>query len=741
MEMEKLIGLIILSLSMLCGLYGQNATNNGEKKDAVLLSAQQSDIVIADFEGKTYGEWKTTGTAFGNGPSSGPEDGQRPVEGLLGKGLANSFHGADNSKGTLTSPEFKIQRKFITFLIGGGFYEGKTCMNLLVNGKVVRSATAGNTEKLTPVAWDVREFAGMVASVQVVDNATGSRGHVMVDQILQTDVTAYPSANVTCEFTAIKQYLNIPISNNGDERFVSFLIDGKPDSSLSTFRITLAEGKPDWWAYYDISRFKGRRITLRVNKLPELSTALKSIEQSDEIKDIAGAYQHPRRPQLYFSPLRAGCGDANGLVYYQGEYHLFFQHDPFGDGGARNSHWGHAVSSDLVHWKQLPDAIGPDENGMCYSGSAAVDWNNTSGLQTGSEKPMLIAYCGTATGQCLAYSNDRGRTWLRHSGNPVVPYGEPGSRDPRLFWHKSTKKWVMVVCYGWPGNQTGRPSTNPNYGIYISPDLKTWERTSTLYMDNTTDCPELFEIPVDGDKSKTKWIFYSGDAYYLVGTFDGRTFIKESGPHKLSWGNSFYASQTFNEIPVQDGRRILMAACAGGGGDAGFQGAISMPVELTLRTTDEGLRLNTYPVRELEKLRVKSYDIAPQPIKPGVNPLADIHSELLEVVADVAVGNATKITFDLRGVLVIYDVVKQELTCKNCSVLLKPVDGRIRVRAYVDRTAIMVFANGGQFYMPIGESPSPENLSSNLSAQGDGAKIQSLQVYELKSIWETSGIF
>ena len=543
--MKKIIGLTILILSILCRLYGQNTTNNDEKKGAVLLSSQQSDIVLADFEGTTYGEWKTTGTAFGNGPSSGAVDGQRPVEGQLGKGLANSFHGADNSKGTLTSPEFKIQRKFITFFIGGGSYEGKTCMNLLVNGMVVRSASGDNTERLGPVAWDVREFAGKIASVQVVDDAVGDMGHIMVDQIIQTDVTIHPIANVTREFVASKQYLNIPITNRGNERLVSFLIDGKPDSSLSTYRITLADDKPDWWAFYDISRFKGHKVTLCVNKLSEISTTLQSIEQSDEIKDTAGAYQHPRRPQLYFSPIRGGCGDANGLVYYNGEYHLFFQHDPFGNGGARNSHWGHAVSTDLVHWKQLPDAIAPDKNGLCYSGSAAVDWNNTSGLQTGAEKPIILAYAGLAKGQCIAYSNDRGRTWFKHNGNPVIPYGEPGSRDPRLFWHEPTGKWVMVVCYGWPGNQTGRPSTNPNYGIYISPDLKNWERTSTLYMDNTTDCPELFEIKVDGDKSKTKWIFYSGDAYYLIGTFDGKTFNQESGPHKLNWGKQFLRLANF----------------------------------------------------------------------------------------------------------------------------------------------------------------------------------------------------
>jgi sucrose-6-phosphate hydrolase SacC (GH32 family) len=259
---------------------------------------------------------------------------------------------------------------------------------------------------------------------------------------------------------------------------------------------------------------------------------------------------------------------------------------------------------------------------------------------------------------------------------------------------------------------------------------------SAVHIDDTEDCPEFFEIAVDGDKSRTKWIFYSGDASYLVGTFDGTTFTPESGPHKLNLGNSFYASQTFNNIPGQDGRRILMAHAGGGGDGVGFWGAIGLPAELTLRTTDEGLRLFTYPVRELEALRVKTHDIAPQPLKPGVNPLAGVKGELIEVVGDVVVGDAGKITFDLRGIPVVYDVKKQELICQNRPVPLKTVDGRIRLRAYLDRTSITIFANDGRAYMPMGATPPAENLGLGLSAVGEGALIHSLQVHELASIWK-----
>ena len=139
--------------------------------------ADREDVVYADFEGKTYGDWKTTGKAFGDGPANGALPGQMAVTGFRGKGLVNSFHGGDEAVGTLTSPEFKIERKSITFLIGGGGFAGKTCINLRIDGKVVRSATGPNTEPggseaLEPAGWDVTDFAGKTAVLEIVDNAT-----------------------------------------------------------------------------------------------------------------------------------------------------------------------------------------------------------------------------------------------------------------------------------------------------------------------------------------------------------------------------------------------------------------------------------------------------------------------------------------------------------------------------------------------------------------------------------------
>jgi sucrose-6-phosphate hydrolase SacC (GH32 family) len=294
----------------------------------------------------------------------------------------------------------------------------------------------------------------------------------------------------------------------------------------------------------------------------------------------------------------------------------------------------------------------------------------------------------------------------------------------------------MITCYGWPENQTGKPSTNPNYGFYTSPDLKTWTQVSTLNMDGTTDCPELFEIAVDGKTADTRWIFYGGDALYFVGGFDGKTYTPESGPHPINNGSSFYASQTFNDMPAADGRRILVANAAGGGEGAGFWGGISLPVELTLCTTDEGLRLFTYPIKELATLRTKTVDIGPQPLGDKVDPLGDIRGELLDLEADIALGSAQRVAFTVRGSGVSYDAARQELTCFNRQVGLKTIDGRIRLRMVVDRTMLYLFGNDGRIYLPMHAYAPKANLSVSLTATGGEATIKSMRVHVLKSIWQ-----
>ena len=482
-----------------------------------LGQAAAGDLLVADFEGGDWGAWKVTGEAFGPGPARGTLPGQMQVDGFKGKGLVNSFYKGDGTTGTLTSPEFKIERKFISFLIGGGKDAEKTCMNLLIDGKAVRNATGpndkpGGSETLAPESWDVSEFAGKPAVIQIVDNATGGWGHINVDQIVQTDrKPPQLLANAKREFSIEKRYLNLPIKNGAPKRRVTTLVDGRVEVRND---IELANAAPDWWAFMDVSAWRGKTVTLQVDKLPEDSTALSAIEQSDAIKGAEDLYREPLRGQFHFSSRRGWNNDPNGLVFYHGEYHLFYQHNPYGWGWG-NMHWGHAVSRDLVHWQELGDALAPDPLGPMFSGSAVVDWQNTSGFGKPGQPAQVLIYtaAGDPTVQCIAFSTD-GRNFAKFSGNPVVKQITGGNRDPKVIWHEPTKKWVMTFYVEQNGKHTIQFLTSPN--------LKDWTRMS--HTDGFFECPDFFELPVDGDAANRKWVLTAASSEYMVGTFDGTTF-------------------------------------------------------------------------------------------------------------------------------------------------------------------------------------------------------------------------
>jgi fructan beta-fructosidase len=702
----------------------------------VLANAETSNIVIADFEGTHYGNWRTTGSAFGSGPAQGTLPNQMSVDGFEGHGLVNSYNGGDEATGTLTSAPFRIERRFLQFLIGGGGWEDKTCMNLLVNGKVVLSAVGPNTqsggsEQLAPKQWDVSDFLNQEAVLQIVDQATGTWGHINVDQIVQTDL-GVPSWMAPRELSRTiqikKPYLNLPVKTGAPKRRVSVLVNGKVERE---FDIELAEDAPDWWAFLDATPFAGKEITLKV-KLPGNSSVLERITQSDQIEGSENLYHETRRPQFHFTSRCGWLNDPNGLVFYRGEYHLFYQHNPYGWNWG-NMHWGHAVSKDLVHWKELPIALYPDQHGTMYSGSAVVDWNNTTGFQQGDEPPLVAMFtaAGNPFTQGLAFSNDRGRTWTKYENNPVLPHIAAENRDPKVIWYAPEKKWVMALYLD-----------HSDYAIFESQDLKQWRKLCDVTIPGDGECPEFFEIPVNGDSKNTRWVFYGASGRYLIGSFDGKKFTPQSGPFELQHGNCWYASQTFNDIPQSDGRRILIPWGRMTESDVPyhqgmpFNQMMGIPVELTLQTTDEGLRLRARPVREIESLYGRVHEIGRRTLNPGENPLAKIHGELFDIVAEITPGDATQIEFNLRGIKVTYDTTEQEISCQRRTTTLKPVDGKIRLRMLVDRTSIDIFGNDGQAYLPIGIALEPANKSLSLSATGGHAKIISLKVHEMKSAWE-----
>ncbi len=693
------------------------------------------DLVIADFEGDTYGDWKTTGEAFGPGPARGTLAGQMPVDGFKGRGLVNSFFNGDRTTGTLTSPAFTLERHYIGFLIGGGRNDEKLALQLLVNGRVMRRATGpndrpGGSEALVPGSWDVSDLQGQTAVVQIVDQATGGWGHLNVDQIVQSDRKP-PGllVNASREFVIEKSYLNLPIKN-GPTRKVTLLVDGRPEVRND---IGLADGEPDWWAFIDVGQWRGKKVTLQVDQLREDSTALSRIEQADAIKDGAHLYQEPLRGQFHFSSRRGWNNDPNGMVYYNGEYHLFYQHNPYGWPWG-NMHWGHAVSRDLVRWQELGDVLAPDDLGPMFSGSAVVDWKNTSGLGEKGRPPIVLIYtaAGDPTVQCIASSTD-GRTFKKYSGNPVIKQITGGNRDPKVMWHEPTQRWVLVLYVGLAGDKH-------TIHFFTSPNLRDWSLASvvpgTPGSNFLFECPDFFELPVDGDPARKQWVLTAANSEYATGTFDGTTFVPAQRKLAGQRGRGFYAPQTFSDIPSRDGRRIQIGWFQTETKGMPFNQSMTVPLELKLIGSADGPRLTYTPVRELQKLRGKSHRVKPMTLTPGApNPLSKVNAELVEVRAEFSPGDATEIAFDVRGSSIVYDVRKQELNVNGHRAPAPLRDGRQRLTIYCDRTGLEVFASDGLCYVPMPFQPRPDNRTIGVGSRGGSARLEGLQAYELKSIW------
>ena len=697
----------------------------------VSLSGLQAaeDILIADFEGTNYGAWKVTGEAFGPGPARGTLPGQMLVEGYLGQGLVNSFYHGDGTTGTLTSPPFKIERRFLKFLIGGGGFPGKTSINLLVNDQVVRTATGPNTqpggsERLDWQQWDVNEFAGKSGVIEIVDRATGGWGHINIDQILQTDQPLPATlAHASRELMIEKRYLNLPVKNHAPKHRVRLLVDGQ---TVREFEMEVADSAPDFWVFLDLAPFQGKRAIIEMDRLREDSKALSSVEQSDQIKGAENLYHEALRPQFHFSSRRGWNNDPNGLVFYEGQYHLFYQHNPYGwDWG--NMHWGHAVSTDLVHWQELPIALYPRRfDDWVFSGSAVVDRANTAGFKTGDEAPVVAAFTSTGRGECIVFSNDRGRTWNEFAGNPVVKHD---GRDPRLLWHSPTRQWVMAVYDEWQGKRC--------IAFHTSTDLKQWQFQSRI--EGFFECPDLFELPVDGNPANKLWVLTAASSEYMVGKFDGRQFTPQTLKLPGHRGDAFYAAQTYSDIPARDGRRIQIGWATIATPGMPFNQMMAFPCELTLRSTAEGPRVYFQPVRELEQLHAGRHAWPPLILDPGTNVLSGVRGDLFDLRAQFTVGNKGEVRFAIRGVPVVYDAAKQELVCKDRRNRLSPVDGKIRLQILADRTSLEIFGNDGLLYMPMAAGFLPQDYSLALTAADATVQFDSLEVYDLQSVWPQQG--
>jgi len=521
-----------------------------------------------------------------------------------------------------------------------------------------------------------------------------------------------------------QRYLNLPVQLSSDRKEMNILLDGK---SVRKFNFRLGDGQPDYWVYSDVAAFKGKILTLTY---PSNLKGFNAIYQSDQMPVGDSLYKETKRPQFHFSSKRGWNNDPNGLVYYQGEYHLFYQHNPY-EHNWENMHWGHAVSKDLVHWEEIGEALYPDELGTMFSGTAAIDFKNTSGFQVGNDPPLIAAYTAhknlapadAIEIQCIAYSNDKGRTFTKYTGNPVInskaKWSSGNTRDPKIFWHQPSQKWVMVLY------------EKDGHSIYNSDNLKSW--TFQSHIGGFFECPELFELPIDGNKHNTKWVMYGASGTYSIGSFDGREFKPFSGKHKYVHGR-FYAAQTFNNIPDSDGRRIQIGwgQSITHGGKMPFGQMMLFPTQLTLRSTPNGVRLFNEPVQEIQQLHKKSYQWSNLTREEANEKLKQVSGDLFHIKMKVQSIEGTNFEFRFNGnTMAKYDNNHNTLN----GFFFENENKESDLELLIDRTSVEIFAQGGAFTMVEALPDAINNRGLEFAPGFSSIKILQLEVHELKSIW------
>lgn len=565
-----------------------------------------------------------------------------------------------------------------------------------------------------------------------------------------------------------QKYLNLPVANS-NPLVRSRIKSG--DKILDDFTIKLAEKDPDFWVFFDVTPYQGKKLTLEVERFvsnrpgmpaSDNKVPLPSLDLAYADSQFAGqdsVYREKDRPQVHFSSMRGWINDPNGLIYYNGEYHLFYQHNPYGwDWG--NMHWGHAVSTDLLHWKEIGEALFPvNDKDAAFSGSAIIDPDNTGGFRKKGIDPLIAFYTSTGRGESIQVSYDNGRTFVDYEGNPILKHS---GRDPKVFWYEKGKHWVMVV---WDNGHKKKLSLDQEavlnqHSIYTSTDLRSWTYQSGV--SGFFECPELFELRVEGKPAVSKWVMYDATGRYVVGDFDGKNFTVEQHLTQYDYaGGYFYASQTYTNTP--DARRIQV----GWGRNIRHPGmpfnqAMLFPTELKLKNTHLGYRLCPTPIREIATLHKSSQRVENKILK-GDEPVQVVSGDPVHIIAEFEKGDAA-FGLNLLGYELVYNDLLGEFTTAlnkdhngtpgrpqaifsgpsitpiTTTHYTKPGTEIFRIEAIVDKNIVEVYVNDGELYFAAPfDGEKTGIVEAFVRGRGERKSIlKRLDVHQLHAVWNAA---
>ena len=575
--------------------------------------------------------------------------------------------------------------------------------------------------------------------------------------------------NTLVRVTGDSRYLLLPVQESTDDARINVLVDG---NVAETIYVRLAKSKTDYTVPFDLTPYKGHDVMLDV-VIPQSRGSVREAKDDACWRGIVladtfdTANREKYRPAFHYTPRYGWMNDPNGMFYKDGRWHLYYQYNPYGSKW-QNMTWGHSVSDDLVNWEHLPEAIRPNGLGSVFSGSCAVDHDNTAGF--GSDAVIaLYTSAGTSQMQSLASSTDDGLTFNIYPSNPVLTL-ESEARDPKVFWNDSTKEWNMILAH----------ALDHEMLIFTSPDMKSWTLQSSFgkglgAQGGVWECPDLFELPVAGTDEK-KWVllcninpdgpFGGSGTQYFVGDFDGKTFKADTdaagnvSTKWLDYGKDHYATVTWSDAP--DGRRVALGWMSNWQYAADvptmqFRSANTLPREMGLfRAPDGEVYASSAPSPELEALRGK---LAAKVKKTTVGrkarsfALPSENGGICEILMDIEASKAKTVNIVFSNsqgekVVMQYDPAAATLSFDRTqsgitdfsegfpAVTVTPTheaSGRIALRIFVDRSSMEVFGNDGEFVMTNLVFPRTPYTALSVSAEGGNAKVENLRIYSLKS--------
>ncbi|MEA4889416.1 MAG: glycoside hydrolase family 32 protein [Clostridiaceae bacterium] len=516
-----------------------------------------------------------------------------------------------------------------------------------------------------------------------------------------------------------KKYLLLPVKYQGQNKNLSFF-SGKElvfdlDAALDPLR-------PDYVACINLERFAGMILDLIIDPATEFTAVLSNDKLVPE-----SVCQEPLRPGFHFSAHRGWLNDPNGLVRTaDGLWHLFFQHNPAGPKWG-NMHWGHAVSTDLMSWRELDCALYPDCLGTMFSGSAIIDRENRAGFGRGALLLFYTAAGGTSRlsdsrgfTQCIAVSRDNGKTFEKYNGNPILDTLEPGNRDPRVTFDEKNGCAVMALYL-----------IDHRFALLRSEDFIHWDLLQRLELDGDDECPDFYPLAADGNENDIRWVFGGAHGRYCVGRFDGSVFVPEQQAGQLEYGPHAYAAQTWDNPGSVGPGRIRIAWNRYELQNMPFNGSMTFPCALSLRTLNDNISLCAKPIDALLKLYKETVVHRDINLQHGQSWNAMLKGKLYDLSIHLAYAEDSRLQITLFGLSVQYDAKQSTLSCMEHIAPLSRKDGCENIRLLIDVQGIEIFGGEGEAILCHGFAMDYDTNLLEITAEEGNTELRELSITEL----------